>query len=249
MGAEASLWTRGTPSRAESSCGQALCYISESSLLPRPAGQTAFGVAGEGRRRGSRPTAESGYPASVSQRRTRRPHGLLRTWRPPSRGGQRCRWRPLPPSPSRIGVRDEVILEGQVVEVSVHVAHHAVLPEELCLADLAPLLSAATRHAGEPLIPACGEQGLQPGVRGVEEEVWPGVWAGAASRSCRGPSRTAAWTGASTGEVVPARRGPTTSARRLQSSRSWGCGTPEAAGEPSMATRRPPPSRDPGRLG
>ena len=46
-----------------------------------------------------------------------------------------------------------VMLEGQVVELRVHVVQHAVLPEELCPAVLAPLLSAAMRHTGEPPTP------------------------------------------------------------------------------------------------
>lgn len=54
--------------------------------------------------------------------------------------------------PRRLGVPDGVVLERQVVEVPVHVLHHAVLPEELRPSARAPvpLAAAAPRHASAP---------------------------------------------------------------------------------------------------
>nr|ACR36121.1 unknown [Zea mays] len=68
-------------------------------------------------------------------------------------------------TPGRLGVPDRVVLEGQVVEVPVHVVHHPVLIKERRRAVLATLPLAPTaaatypRHAAAPLAPAAE---LQP---------------------------------------------------------------------------------------
>lgn len=93
-------------------------------------------------------------------------------------------------APGRLGVPDRVVLEGQVVEVPIHVVHHPILIKErrraaLATLPLAPAAATYTRHAGAPLAPAaelqpCGGSGGSTGEeRGSRGYGRAGVaWAG-----------------------------------------------------------------------
>lgn len=79
MGAEASLSTRATPSRADSSCRRALWYISEASLRPRPAGEWRLGwlVEVDGEARGRRQDLADGRPPGTLRSASDRPGDLM----------------------------------------------------------------------------------------------------------------------------------------------------------------------------
>lgn len=95
-------------------------------------------------------TTIADQPNTGSNKSTKLRHSLIKfQFLNTEKGG---RIQEVIPSRPWLGVPG-VMLEGQVVELRVHVVQHAVLPEELCPAVLAPLLSAAMRHTGEPPTP------------------------------------------------------------------------------------------------
>ena len=94
--------------------------------------------------------------------------------------------------PGRLGVPDRVVLEGQVVEVPIHVVHHPILIKErrraaLATLPLAPAAATYPRHSSAPLAPAAelqpcggsgGSTGEERGRRGRGRGRGGAAWAG-----------------------------------------------------------------------